>query len=348
MAKTSAKQSPKGSAPKLPLSLRLKAWWEGYDVDEVARRYQARMAAHGTQQDGSGDAGASESQEFETRDVDEGTGGPPAASANWSQAKIDVAQYIWGEGYCGPGGPDYIVALSKLMALSPEMSMLQIGCALGGPARVLVERFGVWITGYDESPDLVRVGNELSEKLGMKRKAQLTTYDLDNFEGFDRKYDRALSKEALFTLKNKRAMIEAIEDKLKPGGLFLATDLVLAQENAVASDDYRAWKVGERSTPHMVTADELSGMFKHARLQVRVSEDISDTYIKMINDAWVGADDVAAALAKEPDGAEKVQVLMNEAQFWTRRKKMLESGKLRLWRIVANKKAAGPSMMSDW
>jgi len=324
---------------KLPLALRFKAWWEGYDVSEVEARYQAVVAANRPPAEPKPKKEKPKPVEPEPS---------PEEIAGWNQDKIDVAQYIWGEGYCGPGGPDYIVTLSKLMALSPEMSMLQIGCALGGPARVLVERFGVWISGFDESEDLVRVGNDISEKMGMKRKAVLESYDPVTHEGFDRKFDRAFSKEAFFTIEDKQKLIDNIEEKLKPGGLMLLTDFVLGDEAAVGTQDYREWKVGERNTPFLVMAEELSDMFKKARMQVRVSEDISADYIQMINEAWAGADTVAAALAKEPDGQKKIQVLMTEAQFWTRRKKMLESGKLKLWRIVANKKASGPSMMSDW
>jgi len=68
----------------------------------------------------------------------------------------------------------------------------------------------------------------------------------------------------------------------------------------------------------------------------------------MITQAWAGADEVAAKLAKREDGAGMIQTLMREAEYWTRRKKLLESGDLLLWRIVANKKPGGPGMMSDW
>jgi len=325
----------------VPLKLRLKAWWEGYDQDDIAKRLAEREP----------DAPVAEKPK-KTASTEPVANNPETESGlevdPWDDDKVNVNQYIWGPGFCGPGGPDYIVQLSKLMALSPEMSMLQIGASIGGPARVLADKFGVWITGYEQSETLVNAGNELSIKMGMEKKAEIIHYNPETVDDFGRKFDRAISKEAMFTIKNKKNLISCIEEKLKPGGLILMTDYVLGSEATVAKDSYKEWKVGERTEPFPVLAEELEDMFKKVHMQVRVSEDITDTYVSMINGAWAGADAVAAKLAREPEGSRLIQVLMREAEFWTRRKKLLESGDIRLWRIVANKKASGPSMMSDW
>ncbi|WP_374762975.1 methyltransferase domain-containing protein [Yunchengibacter salinarum] len=329
---------------QLPLRLRLKAWWEGYDQEDLAKRWQEFQP----------DAPEPEPDKKAAKSQDTEQARPAPVPDDsvpmdpWDAEKINIAQYIWGEGYCGPGGPEHVVAMSKLMALSPEMSMLQIGAEIGGPARVLADRFGVWITGYEESPSMVDKGNQMSVMKGVEKKAHLEHWEPDNFDGFERKFDRALAKEAFFTIENKRMVLEQIEEKLKPGGLILITDYVIGSEATYGKTEFKEWKVGERRNPYPVLADDLVEMLKHVRLQVRVSEDISDTYVDMINKAWAGADEVAARLAKEEGGDRMIQMLMREAEFWTRRKKMLESGDLKLWRIVANKKAGGPSMMSDW
>lgn len=320
------------SNKKLPLTLRLKAWWEGYDSEEVEKRYVAKLP----------------DEPVEEVAKEEETAEPEVPLDPWSKDLININQYVWGAGFCGPGGPDYIIGISKLLALNPEMSMVQIGAAIGGPARVLNDKFGVWMSGYEESPAMVEKGNEMSKRMGVDKKVTLEQYDPDEFEGFDRKFDRAFAKEALFTIKDKAGMIAHIESKLKPGGLMLTTDYVLNSDAVIGKDNFKAWKVGERRTPYPVLAQDYADMFKKVNMQVRVSEDITENYIEMINEAWAGADSVAAELAKQDDGPRLIQILMQEAEFWTRRKQILESGDIRLWRFVANKKSSGPSMMSDW
>ncbi|MEX0297669.1 MAG: hypothetical protein AB3N28_01265 [Kordiimonas sp.] len=171
---------------KLGVGLRLKAWWEGYDENDIKKRIQERQPDEFVEPE--------EKDEPEKKEITAETMDP------WDEQTVDIAQYVWGKGFCGPGGPEYIISLSKLLALSPEMSMLQIGAGLGGPARVLVDRFGVWMTGYEESPMLVEKGRKLSKMAGLDKKAVLEGYDTEDFEGFARKFDRALSKEAIFTI----------------------------------------------------------------------------------------------------------------------------------------------------
>ncbi|WND03723.1 methyltransferase domain-containing protein [Temperatibacter marinus] len=325
---------------KLPLTLRLKSWWEGYDSEEVEKRYVEALPEEVPET-------APEPEEDKNKPKETQSG---LAVDPWDEKSIDIAQYIWGEGYCGPGGPEYIVSLSKLLALSPEMSMIQLGADIGGPARTLCDRFGVWITGYERDENLVNAGNELSKMQGLGKKAELEYYEPESeeFKGFDRKFDRAMAKEALCFLQNKEEVIHAVSEKLKPGGLFLITDYVLGHDAATAKDNYKNWKVGERDNPYPVMAEDLTELLKKANLQVRVSEDISIQYVEMINQAWRGADKIATQLAQQEDGAQMIQILMREAEYWTRRKKLLEHGDLKLWRIVANQKSGGPSMMSDW
>lgn len=328
----------------MTLALRLRAWWEGYDPKQIQARLDERARLLEAQRNAAREkaAAARASKQPEHMDKEDLVNDP------WDADKVNIAQYIWGDGFCGPGGPEYIIALSKLMALSPEMSMIQLGASLGGPARVLSEKFGVWINGYEESKTLVERGNELSKMAGMEKKVTLEQYNPDEMEEFERKFDRAIAKEALFTIENKKHIISCVEDKLKPGGLFLITDYFLGSDSVVSKDSYKEWKTGERHAPYPILIDEMKDLLKDKKMQVRVSEDITEAYIDMINKAWAGADDVAARLAKEEDGPRLIQILMQEAEYWTRRKKLMEKGDIRLWRIVASKKAHGPSMMSDW
>ena len=333
---------------KLPLKLRLKAWWEGYDPHELKTRLD-ELGGLEDEPAPDTEADAAPPDEVVVRD-------PLPADVEeddlpfdpWDDRRAEVAQYIWGEGYCGPGGPEHIIAMSKLLALSPEMSMLEIGAGLGGPTRTLAEHFGVWMTGYEESASLVELANEKATMAGMGKKAEVHPFDPENVADFDRKFDRAFAKEAMFTVADKAQLITRIEQHLKPGGLFLATDYVLGTDSVVGTEDYRKWKESERKRPAPVTADELAELFKSAHLLVRVDEDVSDDYISVINKAWAGADKVAARLSDQPDGPELIQALMREAELWAHRSRMLKEGHLRVWRILAAKKSDGPSMMSDW
>lgn len=333
-------------AVDLPLRWKLKAWWEGYDPAEVAARINAGRA----KEPESVPSPPPRPEPPKTPPSPINPGDAELPFDPWDANRIEIAQYIWGEGYCGPGGPEHIISMSKLLALSPEMSLLEIGSHLGGPARTLADKFGTWVTGFEESPRLVELANQKSTMAGLAKKADIRTYDPETIEGFDRKFDRAFAKEAFFTIEKKDRLIDLIEQHLKPSGLFLITDFVLGSDTVVAKESYREWRKGEseKRKPYLVTAPEMAAMLKKARFNIRVNEDVSDTYIELINRAWTGADKVAAKLRKQEDGEALIRMLLKEAEFWSRRARMLESGDLRIWRILASKKGEKPAMMSDW
>ena len=90
----------------MSLGLRMKAWWEGYDPDEIQKRIQDRAPAPDLIEE----PAAEEKKAITVDTIDP-----------WDDETVDIAQFVWGKGFCGPGGPEFVVALSKLLALSPEM-----------------------------------------------------------------------------------------------------------------------------------------------------------------------------------------------------------------------------------
>lgn len=327
----------------VPLKIRLKAWWNGYDPAEVERLLRAHNRKKAEKA----------ARRAEKRGIDNSVNAHDIELPfdPWDDRRAEVAQYIWGEGYCGPGGPEHIVSISKLLALSPEQSLLDVGARLGGPARTLAEKFGVWVTGFEDSQRLADLANDKSHMAGMAKKVSVNHYDPETIESFERKFDRAFSKEALFTIENKKGLIEAVERHLKPSGLFLLREFVLADDRGFSDPDFKEWRdaeAGQARKPYMVTSHGLAEIIKDAGLNVRVNEDVTDEYVRLVNHGWVGADKVAESLAQRDDADELLMTLLSEAEFWSRRVRLMEMGLLRVWRVLASKRADKPSMLSDW
>ena len=201
----------------LPFKLRLKAWWQGYDPAEVA----ARLRTAGTDQTPPSNVPPPPVKaESAPVNLDD----PMLPFDPWDSNRVEIAQYIWGEGYCGPGGPDHIIAMCKLLALSPEMSLLEIGANLGGPARTLADKYGSWVTGYETSTRLVELANEKSHMAGLGKKATIKPFDSETITDFERNFDRAFAKETLYTIKDKARLLALIEQHLKPSAMLHITN----------------------------------------------------------------------------------------------------------------------------
>jgi SAM-dependent methyltransferase len=198
---TGAGGAARGLPGKVPLGMRLKAWWDGYDL-EVRRRLVAEEAAPG----------------HEVRYERE--------RLAWETPRIDLAQELWGEGFNSPGEADQTRALIKPVGLDESMSVLEIGSGLGGSARLIAQEFGSWVTALEPNPGLAQAAAALSEMHGLSRKANVQACDIENLEVKRAGYDCILARQALFGVENKLGALSAIAEGLKAKGQLILTDFV--------------------------------------------------------------------------------------------------------------------------
>lgn len=309
---------------KVPFKLRLKTWWEGYDLDDVKERLKA-LNRDDTSEKGNGDANGPAPKS-------------KIASLPWDKLRIEMTQLIWGDGHCGPGGKEHIAKMCQILTMNSEMSALVIGAGLGGPSRVLAEEYGVWITGYELSRDLAEQGMQMSKDAGFASKAIIRYLDPKQDEPFDRHYDRAFSKESLYCFPDKAKILQDIFDTLKDGALFLITDYTLSDISVLKNPDVRKWLKQEATRPYPVTAGNMKTTLEEVGFTIRVNEDISSEYVELIEQSWSKAAIVAHHLSeKGEEGTKAIKSLMEEAEHWALRAKILKEGHIHVWRFLANK-----------
>jgi cyclopropane fatty-acyl-phospholipid synthase-like methyltransferase len=314
---------------KLSLKCKLRAWWEGYDPDEYLAHLNGEETAEEITPIAEEKKDAAKPQEVPepTEDFD---------SLKWTEKRIELAQLIWGDGYCGPGGPEHVKNLAKMLCMTDQMSVAVIGAGLGGPTRVLAEEFSSWISGYEVAEELVEKGNNLSMIANLKDKAVLVQYNTADEEPFDRMFDRFFVKETLYTITDKPLFIKKMYDKLKKDGLILITDYCLSNSESMVNPDVQKWIMGEPITPHFVPESEMSGYFENAGFTIRVDEDISEDYVNIISTSWAGAEKIVATLAKKGE-IDSIQTLMKDAEFWNLRSKLLSEGYIQVRKYLVHK-----------
>lgn len=159
---TSNESEPAGQTEeeKKDLSLKTKfiAWWEGYDLSGRKRKRDKEEAKDAAEGDGD-QAGLNRH-------------GKPL----WSASRIEVAEKIWGTGFVLPGGVELISTLIKPLGLNPAMTVLELGCGLGGATRCMAAT-GCWVTGLEASPFLAEQGMLRSTKAGLAKQAPVQVYD---------------------------------------------------------------------------------------------------------------------------------------------------------------------------
>jgi len=321
----------------VPLTVRFKAWWEGYEVDALVNPPKRAKPA-------------------EARPINAGlkplTPQPEPEGAKgirepWNAASVEAAQSVWGQGFCGPSNEGYLEELSEQLDIRPHTSILQLGAGLGGQAKMLADTHKVKIRGLEASSELLELGSQTGSAPAGDANIRLSPYDPENFQGIKQKFENAFSQEALFTVEGKRDLLAQVEDQLRPGGRLSLTEYMLTSTAAIQKDVYENWCKHERRVPHPVLLEEMKDILADLKLEIHVTKDISPQYNSMVKKAWAHARALATRLAENPEGVEKIRAIAKEAELWQAREKILESGDLKMWRIVARKKPT-IRMLSDW
>lgn len=310
----------RSEVPNVPFTLRLKAWWKGYDV-VVRPKSPARAAT------------APARPVIGRLDPD----------MPWRTHAVILSELLWGEGFSLPGGAEEALRLAKPFALDPAMTVVDLNAGLGGGVRAVVEAFGVWVGGYDPSGELATAGMQLSALAGLGKQAAVACYRPEALELRPGSIDCVMARELLHRVDDKERFLNTVHDGLKPNGQVVLTDYVLATPESGESQAVRSWagSVGEPVTP--CTQEEYARLLGAAKLEARVTEDITADHRRMVLAGWA---DLTAALAGSSIDPEFARCLVTELERWMRLVAALDSGHLKAVRIYALK--AGTKMLSDW
>ncbi len=323
-ANTKTSDSIQDHKATFSLRERLSAWWEGKDLLDMP------PGASGGGSAGGSDTGSGAAEE-------EGPIRYEAPKQRWETSRLSLVQKVWGEGFTTPGGRKHTLDMVTSFGLDPAMSVLDLGTGLGGAARAMCEKFGVWVTGFEVDPDLVEAGMALSVKAGMSEKAQVLAFDPATFEHKHASVDCVFSKEFLFAVADKKKFLKAVENLLKPKGQFMFTDFILA-EPRLRSTALENWIANEPQKPRPWALEDYEVGLVSAKLDTRVTEDITQVFRAMVIKGWADYTEKA-----EPGsvGMESAPALVDEVELWTRRIQAIDSGDLKVYRIHALKKDPG-------
>lgn len=326
-----ASEAPRKREGYVELFIRLKAWWEGVDVEIVRREFDERWAAKNPPKN-------NPDLSIEIDNIH-----PRFANDRWTDARLDVTQILWGEGFSLPGGRDFALKLVKSLALRPEHTFADLSSGLGGGTRAIAKRYQLWLEGYEREEDLSDYANDISIEQELDAQAPVTHYTVEKLALQENRYDAIMIREMLFSVDDKKALLQDIGRALKSDGNLLFTDFVLT-DRLQETETLAAWRAAEPFRARPWTMDEYRQMLSDLRYVVRVFEDVTDDYVAYINAGWMEA---LKAVKAGKLSREMVDALMEEGQMWLARSRALQEGRLRLLRCHAVIRHKVDRAMSD-
>ena len=245
--------------------------------------------------------------------------------------RLTVAQWLWGEGFVMPGDAQYVLDLVKPFGLNPAMSMLDLSAGLGGPARAIAQGFGTYVTGLERSAERAQRGMAMSVAANLAKRATVSHYDPETLELRPNSFDCILGRGASYNVAEKEHFLRALVHGLKERGQFLLTEFTV-NPKVGPRPELDAWAARESRPPHLWTVEQYTDCLGRYGVDIRVVEDISQSYQSMIVAGW-------ARMIEEIDIKSMAKshklTIIDEAELWTKRLAALQCGTLQAYRIYA-------------
>ena len=148
--------------------------------------------------------------------------------------------------------------------------VLDVGCGIGGPARMLAADFDCHVTGIDLSEEFVRTATELSELLGLGDKTKFQRADALRLPFDDESYDVVWTQHVQMNVEDKKGFYREISRVLKPSGTFLYYDIFSKDGRDVAYPV--PWADGA-SVSFLQSVDNLAEILEHLGLEKMQTQD---------------------------------------------------------------------------
>ena len=143
--------------------------------------------------------------------------------------------------------------LARLAAIKPGELVLDAGCGVGGPARLLAAEQGARVRAVDLSPDYIAIARALSKKSGIA--VEFETADLLQLPFGDASFDIVWTQHVSMNIADKTRLYRELRRVLRPGGRLVFQD-VLAGDNPGPLQFPLMWADGPEES-HLIAAKDL-------------------------------------------------------------------------------------------
>ena len=117
--------------------------------------------------------------------------------------------------------------LAALAGISAEMSVLDVGSGVGGPARLLAATCGCRVTGVDLSEPFVEAARYLTERTGQSGQVSFQTASALELPFDAGRFDAVVLQHVAMNISDRARLYREIRRVLTPGGRFATHDVVL-------------------------------------------------------------------------------------------------------------------------
>ncbi len=123
--------------------------------------------------------------------------------------------------------------LARLADLTPGTAVLDLGCALGGPARLLAAEFDCCVTGLDVMEEYIEAAKMLTRMVGLTDRVDFQAGNMLGMPFDDESFDAVWSQHTFMNIEDKAHLFGEIRRVLRPGGRLIFNEVVSGSQSPV-------------------------------------------------------------------------------------------------------------------
>lgn len=187
----------------------------------------------------------------------------PEPELEYDDDMIALLEAVWGENFMSPGGTAEVDRILEGLDLK-ELTMLDIGCGIGGADVHIAENYGpATIIGIDIEENLIRRATELAERKGVSAQVDFRQVEPGPLPVEDASLDMVFSKDAIIHFGDKHTLAADVYRVLKPGGWLAASDWLAGYEGE-PSPEMRDYIIAEGLDLDLANAATYEDALKQA------------------------------------------------------------------------------------
>lgn len=122
-------------------------------------------------------------------------------------------------------GREATAELAQSAGLRAGLHVLDVGCGIGGPARMLAAQFGCRVTGIDLTEEFCQTAADLSASAGLSGSVEFRCANALDLPFEAESFDAAWTQHASMNISDKGLLYSEIHRVLKPGGRLAMYDV---------------------------------------------------------------------------------------------------------------------------
>jgi SAM-dependent methyltransferase len=174
------------------------------------------------------------------------------------------------------GGSHFVRQLARDAGIGRRSRVLDLGCGLGGPARLLAMWYGCHVLGVDVSPSRCEDATELTRVVGLQRKVAFLCGDFMRVSRPSEQFDVLWGQGAWDHVDNKNAFMRRWIPSLSKGGRIAFEDSVLRRQPAGKDEVRLLARLSTIWAAYIVCPEDWCGVFHRNGCSVSFSCDLSE------------------------------------------------------------------------